>query len=73
MAMDCFNICRHGHTVGPDGLPAVCEGGAWLSHDRSLSWDGTAWVPTPESSAAGTWPIRIATIVFMVALLDYAI
>jgi hypothetical protein len=30
-------------------------------------------VPTPESSAAGTWPIRIATIVFMVALLDYAI
>lgn len=59
--------------VGPDGLPAVYEGGAWRSHDRSFSWDGTAWVPTPKSSAAGPWLIRIGTIVFMVALLGYAI
>ena len=30
-------------------------------------------MPTPKSSAAGPWLIRIGTIVFMVALLGYAI
>jgi hypothetical protein len=58
---------------GPDGLPAVFEGGVWRSHDRSFSWDGMNWVPTPRSSAAGPWLIRLGTVVFMVALLGYAI
>ena len=58
---------------GPDGLPAVYEGGAWRSHDRSFSWDGMNWVPTPKSSRGRPWLIRLGTVVFMVALLGYAI
>jgi hypothetical protein len=59
--------------VGPDGLPAVYEAGAWRSHDRSFSWNGTSWVPTPKASVAGQWLVRAGTIVFLVALLGYAI
>jgi hypothetical protein len=58
---------------GPDGLPAVFEGGTWRSHDRSFSWNGTAWVPTQRPSAAGQWLVRAGTVVFLVALLGYAI
>jgi hypothetical protein len=58
---------------GPDGLPAVFEGGTWRSHDRSFSWSGTAWVPIQKPSAAGQWLVRAGTVVFLVALFGYAI
>ena len=58
---------------GPDGLPAVFEGGTWRSHDGSFSWNGTTWVPTLKPSAAGQWLVRAGTVFFLVALLGYAI
>jgi hypothetical protein len=59
--------------VGPDGLPAVFEGGAWHSHDRSFRWNGAAWVPSAKPSVAGQWLVRAGTVFFLVALLGYAI
>jgi hypothetical protein len=58
---------------GPDGLPAVFEGGTWHSHDRSFSWNGTAWVPARKPSAAGQWLVRGGTVLFLVALFGYVI
>jgi hypothetical protein len=59
--------------VGPDGLPAVFEGGSWHSHDHSFRWNGVDWVPAPKPSAAGQWLVRAGTVFFLVALLGYAI
>ena len=58
---------------GPDGLPAVFDGGTWHSHDRSFWWNGTDWVPAAKTSVAGPWLVRIGTIAVLVALLGYAI
>ena len=59
--------------VGPDGLPAVFEGGSWHSHDHSFRWNGVDWVPAPKPSAAGQWLVRAGTVFLLVALLGYAI
>jgi hypothetical protein len=59
--------------VGPDGLPAVFDGGAWRSHDRLFWWDGATWVPAKKKSTAGLWLIKIGTSVVLVALLGYAV
>jgi hypothetical protein len=59
--------------VGPDGLPAVFEGGSWFSHDHSFRWTGAAWVPAPKPSVASQWLVRAGTVLFLVALLGYAI
>jgi hypothetical protein len=58
--------------VGPDGLPAVFDGGTWHSHDRSFWWNGTAWMPA-KKSVAGPWLVRVGTSVVLVALLGYAV
>jgi hypothetical protein len=57
---------------GPDGLPAVFDGGTWHSHDRSFWWNGTEWVPV-KKSVAGPWLVRVGTSVVLVALLGYAV
>jgi hypothetical protein len=58
--------------VGPDGLPAVFDGGTWHSHDRSFWWNGAEWVPA-KKTVAGPWLVRIGTSIVLVALLGYAI
>jgi uncharacterized membrane protein YkvI len=58
--------------IGPDGLPAVFDAGAWHSHDRSFRWNGADWVPT-KKSVAGPWLVRIGTSAVLVALLGYAV
>jgi hypothetical protein len=58
---------------GPDGLPAVFEGGTWRSHDGSFVWNGVAWMPATKKPATGSWLIRIGASIVMVALLGYAI
>lgn len=58
--------------VGPDGLPAVFDGGAWHSHDRRFRWNGAAWVPTKKSDA-GPWLVKIGSSLILLALLSYAV
>lgn len=57
---------------GPDGLPAVFDGGAWRSHDRRFFWNGAAWVPA-KTSAAAPWLMKIGTSVVLLALLGFAV
>ena len=57
---------------GPDGLPAVFDGGAWRSHDRRFFWNGADWVPA-KTSAAALWLIKIGTSVVLLALLGFAV
>jgi hypothetical protein len=57
---------------GPDGLPAVFDGGAWRSHDRRFLWNGAAWVPV-KTSAAAPWLMKIGTSVVLLALLGFAV
>jgi hypothetical protein len=57
---------------GPDGLPAVFDGGAWRSHDRRLLWNGAAWVPV-KASASAPWLMKIGTGVVLLALLGFAV
>jgi hypothetical protein len=57
---------------GPDGLPAVFDGGAWHSHDRRFFWNGATWVPV-KTSAAAPWLMKIGTSVVLVALLGFAV
>ena len=37
--------------IGPDGRPAVFEGGAWVSQDRRFWWNGAAWLPLKKAGA----------------------
>jgi hypothetical protein len=57
---------------GPDGLPAVFDGGAWRSHDRRFLWNGAAWVPV-KTSATAPWLMKIGTSVVLLALLGFAV
>jgi hypothetical protein len=57
---------------GPDGLPAVFDGGAWRSHDRRFLWNGAAWVPV-KTSAAAPWLMKIGSVVVLLALLGFAV
>jgi hypothetical protein len=58
--------------VGPDGLPAVFDGGVWQSHDRRFRWNGAEWVPT-KNSVAGPWLVRIGISAIFAALIGYVI
>jgi hypothetical protein len=58
--------------IGPDGFPAVFEGGGWHSHDHSFWWNGADWVPA-NKSAYSPWLIRIGTSFVLLALLGYAV
>jgi hypothetical protein len=59
--------------VGPDGSPAVFDGGAWRSQDRRFSWNGAAWVPSKQQSTAGPWLVKLGIGLVLVALLGYAV
>jgi hypothetical protein len=60
---------------GPDGRPAVFDGGVWRSHDGRFSWNGVAWVPTNVSvqPAQGPWLVKLGISAVLVALLGYAV
>jgi len=58
--------------IGPDGLPAVFEGGGWVSHDRRYRWNGAAWTPI-KTSAAGPWLSRAGVLVLFLAVAGYAV
>ena len=58
--------------VGPDGHPAVFDGGAWQSNDGRFRWNGAAWVAT-NKSATGPWLVKIGITVILLALIGYAV
>lgn len=57
---------------GPDGMPAVFEGGVWRSHDGSFWWNGETWMPA-QKAPAGPWLVKLGTGIVLVALLGYAV
>ena len=59
--------------VGPDGRPAVFEGGAWHSQDRRFRWTGAAWVATSQPQLASQWMVRIGAGFVLLAALSYAV
>jgi len=58
--------------IGPDGLPAILDGGAWRSHNGRYWWNGVAWVPA-NKSVTGQWMVKIGITLLLVALLGYAV
>lgn len=58
--------------VGPDGLPAIFDGGVWFSNDHRFRWNGAAWVPA-NKPAGGSWLVKIGSTLLLVALLGYAV
>jgi hypothetical protein len=58
--------------VGPDGRPAVFDGGTWLSQDRHYQWDGSAWVPA-HRSAQGLSLAHVGFAVVFVAVIGYSV
>ena len=58
--------------LGPDGLPARFEGGAWVSQDRRYYWDGVAWILI-KSSSRGPWLTRAGVVVLFAAVIGYAL
>jgi hypothetical protein len=55
--------------LGPDGRPAVYEGGAWVSQDRRYFWNGAAWLPAKR---AGGPLINIGIGLLFLAIIGYA-
>ena len=58
--------------IGPDGRPAVFEGGAWLSHDRHFRWNGVDWVPV-KSAQTAPWLMQIGVGLIFLALIAYLV
>jgi len=58
--------------IGPDGRPAVFEGGGWVSHDRRHRWNGTDWTPL-KRSVAGPWLMRAGVVVLFLGLAGYVV
>ncbi len=58
--------------VGPDGLPAVFDGGSWFSQNRRYQWDGTAWVKSSRSPE-GLSLTHVGFAVVFVAVIGYAV
>lgn len=59
--------------LGPDGLPAVYSGGAWVSQDRRFYWSGTAWIPIPAPSTTGPLLARVGVLMLFLAGIGYAV
>jgi hypothetical protein len=55
---------------GPDGRPAVFEGGAWVSQDRRFWWDGAAWLPL-KRAGSGIPLVKIVMGLLLLALVGY--
>jgi len=62
-----------GTGIGPDGLPAVFEGGGWVSHDGRYRWNGVSWTPVKQQSVAGPWLQRGGVVVLFLAVVGYAV
>jgi hypothetical protein len=58
--------------TGPDGLPAVFDGGVWRSQDRRFMWNGGDWVATHQSTAR-PWMVKLGAGLVLLALLGYAV
>jgi len=56
--------------LGPDGRPAVFEGGAWVSQDRRFWWDGAAWLPL-KRPGAGIPLVKIGMGLLLLAMIGY--
>lgn len=56
--------------IGPDGLPAVFEGGAWVSHDRRFWWNGAAWFPL-KKAGAGSPLVNLGIGLLFLAIIGY--
>ena len=59
--------------TGPDGQPAVFEGGAWVSQDRRYWWNGAAWLPMRKPGAASPWLMRTGVWLLFAALVGYVL
>ena len=59
--------------LGPDGLPAVFEGGAWVSQDRRYYWNGVNWIPIQAPSTAGPLLARVGVFVLFLSVIGYAV
>ena len=58
--------------LGPDGQPAVFEGGVWVSADRRYRWNGAVWLPVSGAGAGvSPWLMRVGTWVLFSALIGY--
>lgn len=58
--------------IGPDGRPAVFEGGGWVSQDRRFRWNGGVWLPV-KSQLVGYWLQRVGVSIVFLALVGYVI
>ena len=58
--------------IGPDGRPAVFEGGGWVSQDRRFRWNGVVWTPV-KTPFVGYWMHRVGISMVFLALVGYAI
>ena len=58
--------------VGPDGQPAVFDGGEWFSQDRRYVWGAEGWTPT-GGSAQGLTLAHIGFAAVFVAVVAYAV
>jgi len=59
--------------IGPDGYPAVFEGGGWVSHDRRYRWNGIDWVPIAQPSAVRPWLMRAGVALLLLAVAGYTV
>lgn len=58
--------------IGPDGLPALFENGAWVSSNRSYWWNGVAWVPIRKAGRELPF-VKVGLAIVFVAVLGYAL
>lgn len=58
--------------IGPDGRPAVFEGGGWVSQDRRFRWNGANWTPV-KTPLVGYWLQRVGASLVFLALVGYVI
>lgn len=58
--------------IGPDGRPAVFEGGGRVSQDRRFRWNGAVWLPV-KSQLVGYWLQRVGVSIVFLALVGYVI
>ena len=58
--------------LGPDGKPAMFEGGVWVSADRRYRWNGAVWMPV-SNSGVSPWLMRVGIWVLFAALVGYVV
>jgi hypothetical protein len=58
--------------IGPDGQPAIFDGGAWYSSDRRYEWDGSDWVRS-HRPGEGLSFAHVGFAAIFVSVIAYAI